>query len=141
MNTRLKRKLNSNEVIVNNRSSYKSHLVRCQSLLDNINYDKVVLKAMGKATNRAFSLAIQLNANNYNTFSLKPKTYTVELMEDKSRKAIRGADKDSFDPEAVDPGARNLRMVPALEISVCKSQLEIEKLNQAKNKDIFKSSR
>uniref|UniRef100_A0A6G1SBT5 Ribonuclease P protein subunit p20 n=1 Tax=Aceria tosichella TaxID=561515 RepID=A0A6G1SBT5_9ACAR len=137
----LQRKLNSNEIVINTKSSYKSHLVRCQALLDNINYDKVIIKAMGRATNRAANLAIQLNANNFNTFDLKPETYSVELIEDKSRKPLKGADKDGFDPDAIDVSTKKLRYVPAIEISVCKSQLEIEKIRQVKNKDIFKKGR
>lgn len=141
MPVKLKRKLNSNEIIINNKSSYKSHLVRCQSLLDNINYDRLILKAMGKATNRATNLAIQLNANNFNTFNLQPKTYSVELVEDKSKRPIRGADRDGFDPDAIDVSNKKLRYVPAIEISVCKSKMEIEKIRQVKNRDIFKGGR
>lgn len=141
MTDKLKRKRNSNEVVVNNRSSYKCHLVKCQALLDNINYDKVVLKAMGKATVRASSLAIQLNANNFNTFRLEPRTYSVELTEDKSKKPILGADKDSFDPDVVDTSSRKLRFIPAIEISVRKSEMEIQKLRQIKGKDIFRAGR
>jgi DNA-binding protein len=138
MTVKLHRKLNSNEVIINNKSSYKCHLVRCQTILDNIHYDKVVLKAMGKATNRAASLAIQLNANNYNTFEIKPKTYSVELIEDNSKRPLRGADKDGFDPDAVDISKKKLKYVPAIEINVCKSKWEIEKIKRLrKNGDIF----
>lgn len=87
---KLKRGYRSNDVIVNTKSSFKSHLVRCQALIDNIHFDEIVLKSMGKATVRAANLAIQLNLNNYNSFELKPFLMTAEIHEDKQRKHYQG---------------------------------------------------
>lgn len=128
----LKRKYNSNEVIVNNKSNFKSQLVKCQSIMDNTRFDDLVIRAMGKATCRAMNLALQLNLNNYETFELKPKTFSVELKEDNLKRPVRGADKDGFDPKSVDVTGKKTYFVPAIEIVVRKSEIEIERVKQIK---------
>lgn len=122
----LKRKQNSNEVIVNNKSNFKSHLVKSQTILDNIHFDELVLRAMGKAIQRARNLASQLNVNNYNTFDVSEKSYTVDIVEDKPRKTLKGANRDSFDPDAIDVTNRRVTQVPIIEIIVRKSKAEIQ---------------
>ena len=134
----IKRKQNSNEVIVNNKSNFKSHLVKCQKILDSIEFEKVVIKGLGRATSRAFNLAVQLNSNNFNTLNLKPKTYTVEIVENRAEKSLKGSDKDGFDPEAVNTTTELITNVPCLEIHVCKSQIEIDKTRLARKRGVFK---
>lgn len=139
-----KKNSNSNEVVVNNKTNFKCHLVKCQDIMDNIHFDQVVIKAMGKATTRAINLALQLNLNNYNTFELSTRTYSVDILEDKVKRKIIGAEKDVFDPDEVDVKlSKKITHVPAIEIIVRKSKLELDKLNharkQAKNMKAGKS--
>lgn len=131
--TSLKRKIDSNEVIVNTKSNFKCHLVKCQGILDNIHHDEVVIKAMGRATSRAIILANQLNSNNHNTMELKPRTYSVDILEPKDKRPIIGTDKDNYDPD--DPHVKNstrVTHVPAIEIIVRKNKLELDKLRQVR---------
>lgn len=129
----IKEKYKSNELVINNKSSFKSQLVRCQAIMDNIYFDELVLRAMGKATCRAVNLALQLNLNNYETFELKTSTYTVEILEDKSKKPIHGVDLDNFDPEKVDITSKKVTQIPAIEIIVRKNQLELNRIQKIKN--------
>lgn len=124
----------SNEIVVNNKSNFKSHLVKCQAIMDNVNFDECVIKAMGRATTRAVNLALQLNSNNYDTFNLIPQTYSVEVLEypNKKNKIPTGADRDLFDPDQVDVSARTITYVPAIKISVQKSDIELNKISKAK---------
>lgn len=133
MNT-IKRKFRSNEIIVNTRSNFKSHLVKCQEIVDNNEFETLVIKGMGKATFRAINLALELNSNNHNTFEIKPKTYSVDVLEDRDKKPIRGADRDGYDPDGFDKTRKKLTHVPAIEITVSKSRIEFEKLREAKRK-------
>lgn len=127
----LKRKYNSNEVIVNNKSNFKSQLVRCQSVMDNIKYEELVIRGLGRATCRAINLALQLNLNNFNTFEIVPKTYSIEHNEDRVKKAIRGADKDGFDPDEVNIEVdKRATIIPAIEVVVRKNKLELGKVKQ-----------
>lgn len=126
----IRKKYNSNEIIVNTKSNFKSHLTKCQSIMNNNQHDKLLIKAMGKATFRAINLALQLNLNNYNTFDLKPRTYTVDILEDiNGKKPLRGGDKDSFNPDDI---RKKVTHIPAIEISVLKNQLEVKKLDKIK---------
>lgn len=135
-----RRKHNSNEVIVNTKSNFKSHLVRCQSILDNTTFDEVVIKAMGKATTRAANLAVHLNANNFNTFHLESKTYTVDVIEDRSLagKPIKGANKDGFNPDAIDTTIEKKTHIPAIVIRVRKNELEIKSMATARKRGLLK---
>lgn len=139
----LKRKLNSNEVVVNRKSNFKSHLIKCQNILDSTNFNEVVIKAMGKATPRAANLAVQLNANNHNTFQLQVKTYNVEIIEDQSRlgKPILGGDKDGFDPDSIDISVEKITDIPGLEIRVRKNELEIKAMEAARRRGLLKEDR
>lgn len=130
----LKRKHKSNEVVVNNKSNFKSHLQRSQEILDNTHFDELVLKAMGKATTRAVNLALQLNKNNFNTFEIKPNTYCVEIFQDKTKR-LKGANKDGFDPDSVNIEDQEKAFIPAIEIVVRKNRVEIDMLNQSRRKD------
>ena len=129
----LKPKYNSNQIIVNNKSNFKCHLVKGQAILDNIHFDELVIVAMGKATTRALNLAVQLNKNNFNSFELKPRTYSVDIWEDKSIKQVKCANKDGFDPDSINISEVTPTQVPAIEIIVRKSQLEINKMRQSRN--------
>lgn len=129
----VKQKFKSNEIVVNNKSSFKSLLVRCQSIMDDTYMESVVIKALGKATPRAVNLALQLNKNNFNTFSFSIKTYTVEVFEDKQDKHIIGSNKDAFDPDQVDLTKQRQRRLPGLEISVIKNRLEINKMRKLRH--------
>lgn len=133
--TKLIGKYKSNEIIVNTKSNFKSHLVKCQSIMDNSQYDELVLKGLGKATTRALNLALQLNLNNYKTFDLIPTTYSVEIYdESKSMKRIKGTDRDQFDPDDIDITKRKVTFVPAIEIVVRKSKIELENLQQKRKR-------
>ena len=138
----LKRTFNSNQVIVNNKSNFKSHLVKCQAILDDTRYDQLLLKALGKATTRATYLANQLNLNNFNTFIIEQRNYEVEIIEDKAKRPLCGANKDSFDPEAIDISEQEKKVnrVPGIEIIVRKSPHEIDKLRQTRTLDKDHSS-
>lgn len=125
----LKRKYQSNEIIVNNKSSFKSHLVRCQKIIDNMHYDQLVIKSVGNATTRALNLAMQLNANNFDTFELQPREFHCSMS--RKERAIRGADKDGFDPDSAD--RLKLVQLPALDIVVRKSKMEIDSLRKARS--------
>lgn len=105
--------------------------------MDNIYFDELIIKAMGKATSRALDLAMQLNSNNFNTFDLEPKQYSVQLIENKLTKPVRGANKDGFDPDSIDIADDKLRFIemPALEIRVRKNKIEIDKVKQARRKE------
>lgn len=126
----LKRSYRSNDVIVNNKSSFKSHLVKCQKLIDNVYFDEIVIKSMGKATVRAANLALQLNLNNHNCFEIIPYTMYTEIYDDLHQKPIKGADKDGFNPDAIDVKTIIPTRVPVLEIVVRKNKLEIDKVKQ-----------
>lgn len=130
--TFIKRGYRSNDVIVNNKSSFKSHLVRCQNLIDNIYFDEIVIKAIGKATVRAANLAIQLNLNNYNCFEILPSTMFTEVYDERHKKPLKGGDKDGFNPDAIDLKSVKPTRIPMLEIIVRKNKLEIEKTRQFK---------
>lgn len=122
----------SNLVAVNNKSNFKSQLTKCQNIIDNIHFTELIIKGMGKATCRASNLAIQLNLNNHNSFELKPRIYSVDILEDKIKKPIKGADKDSFDPDKVDMEDKRLVHVPAIEIIVRKNKIELDKIANIK---------
>lgn len=128
------KKYGSNEIVVNNKSNFKSHLVKCQAIMDNVNFEQCTIKAMGRATTRAINLALQLNTNNHGTFKLLPQTYSVEILEDKTRKnkIPKGADRDLFDPDLVDISTKTISYVPALKIAVRKSDIELNKICKAK---------
>lgn len=127
------KKYGSNEIVVNNKSNFKSHLVKCQAIMDNVNFEQCVIKAMGRATTRAINLALELNSNNYETFKLIPQTYTVQISEQKGKnKTPRGANRDAFDPDQVDISAKTLTHVPAIKIVVRKNELELIKICKAK---------
>jgi len=128
----LERKYKSNVIIVNTKSNFKSHLVKCQTIMDDVGFEELVLKAMGKATTRASNLALQLNSNNHNTFEISPSTYSVERREFKHRKVIRGAQKDKFDPDDVEVDKKKVVYIPAIQIIVRKNELELEKTRSAK---------
>lgn len=133
----IRRKFNSNEIVVNNKSNFKSQLVKCQNIMNNINYDELVIKAMGRATSRAINLALQLNETNYNTFEISPRTYSIEHNEDKVKQPVRGADKDSFDPDDIDINMdKQTIYIPAIELVVRKSKLEIEKVRQVQKRRV-----
>lgn len=131
----IRRKYNSNEIVVNNKSYFKSHLVKCQKLLDNIQFDEIRLKAMGKAVSRANCLATQLNKNNFDTLNIRQKTMDVTIHEDKTQRPLRGANKDSFNPDAIDVTKTKDVSVPAIEITIRKHALEIERLNKTRKSD------
>lgn len=133
----IRRKFSSNEIVVNNKSNFKSQLVKCQNIMNNINYDELVIKAMGRATSRAINLALQLNETNYNTFEISPRTYSIEHNEDKVKQPVRGADKDSFDPDDIDINMdKQTIYIPAIELVVRKSKLEIEKVRQVQKRRV-----
>lgn len=121
-----KEKYNSNVVVVNSKSSFKSHLVKCQTIMDNINFDHLVLKGLGRATSRTINLANQLNSNNFNTFEIVTRKYSIDL-NDEPKKLTKLNDMnvigDEFDPE--ENTVRTLNRVPAIEIIVRKNKLEI----------------
>ena len=125
----LKRRYKSNDIIVNNTSNFKSFLVRCQAILDDLHYNELTIKAMGKATSRALDLAIKLNENNFNTFSIKSRPFIVTTL---LKDPVVGANKDRFDPDNDD----NFQPIqqPAIEIVVRKNQIEIDMLNNARKK-------
>lgn len=105
--------------------------------MNNINYDELVIKAMGRATSRAINLALQLNETNYNTFEISPRTYSIEHNEDKVKQPVRGADKDSFDPDDIDINMdKQTIYIPAIELVVRKSKLEIEKVRQVQKRRV-----
>lgn len=134
----LKQKYNSNQLVVNTKSNFKSHLVKCQTMIDNIQFDEIVLRGMGKATSRAINLALQLNSNNHNTFELKPKTYSVKIMEDKVNQHIRGSNRDNFNPDSIDlEKAKKVTHIPAVEITVRKSKTELDKTKSAKKQSKY----
>lgn len=126
----VKQRYKSNEIIVNNKSNFKSLLVRCQSIMDDTYMESVVIRAMGKATPRAVNLALQLNKNNFNSFLLKTKTYTVEVLDDRKNSHLFGANKDAYDPDQVDLTKQRNRRVPAIEISVKKNPLEVNQMRK-----------
>lgn len=116
----------SNEVTVNLKSSFKSQLIKCQSIMDTSKFESVVLKGMGKATNRAVNLALELNSNNFNSFSVTPITYSVPIKE--FPPIPIGQDKDTFDPEEHNNHNNyNIKHIPAIRIEVRKSDLELSK--------------
>lgn len=128
--TFIKRGYRSNDVVVNNKSSFKSHLVRCQNLIDNIYFNEIVIKGMGKATVRAANLAMQLNLNNYNCFEIITNTMYTEVYDEKHKKPLKGGDKDGFNPDAIDLKSVKPTKIPVIEIVVRKNKLEIEKTRQ-----------
>lgn len=132
----LRRKYNSNIVIVNNKSNFKSHLVKCQTIMDNIHNDELLIKAIGKATDRASNLATQLNANNFNTFELETRSHKVRLLGNKMTIPIKGANKDGFNPDEIDIADDKLKIIeiPSIEIKVRKHKIEIERMLQARKK-------
>lgn len=132
---RVKKKYKSNQVIVNNKSNFKSHLVRCQNILDNLEFDHLILKGMGKAQERAVNIANQLNENNFNTFEISTTNYIVDILEEKSKKPFNKVDYDQFDPDDDSEVATRISPIAAIEIKVKKSQLEIDKLKQLKKLD------
>lgn len=131
---KLKQGYRSNDVVVNNKSSFKSHLVKCQKLIDNIYFDEIVIKAMGKATVRAANLALQLNYNNHNCFEIQAETMYTEIYDEKHKRPLKGADKDGFNPDAINLETVTPTKVPILEIRIRKSRFEIEKVRQFKQK-------
>lgn len=142
----IKRKYRSNEVVVNNKSNFKCHLVRCQTIMDNNDYNELVIKGMGKATSKAINLALQLNLNNFETFDIKPRTYSVDILEDRNcyKKPIQGADRDGFDPDELDPAmTKKMIHIPAIEIKLSKSKFESDRIRNAKKqfKDRKKSDK
>lgn len=107
-------------------------------MIDNIQFDEIVLRGMGKATSRAINLALQLNSNNYNTFELKPKTYSVKVMEDKINQYIRGTNRDNFNPEDIDlDSAKKVTHIPAIEIIVRKNKIELDKTRSTKKQSKY----
>lgn len=119
---------NSNEIIVNLKSNFKSQLAKCQSIIDETRNNSVVLKGMGRATSRAVNLAIQLNANNFNSFKITPSTYTVKI--DNRLPPILGVKKDLFNPDEMQSVKCSLKYISAIQVVVQKSDLEIEKLSK-----------
>lgn len=96
---------------------------------------------MGKATTRAINLALQLNSNNYNTFELKPKTYSVKIMEDKINQHIKGSNRDNFNPDSIDlKKAKKVTHIPAIEIVVRKNKIELDKTRTAKKQSKYTES-
>lgn len=134
---KIRRKYKSNEVVVNNKSNFKSHLVKCQNIMDDISFDQLVLKAMGKAIDRSWNIANQLNENNFNTFDITRKDYMIELVEDKRKKTIEKFEYDQFDPDDDKEVEKKTTRVPATEITIRKSKLELEKIKQLKKLPIL----
>lgn len=127
------RKYKSNLVIVNKKSNFKSHLTRCQLIIDNVDFDEVVLRAIGKATHRAEHLAEQLNQNNYRTFEIEKSPFLVDLIDDKSKRPIQGAEQDLFSPDTPNVEIKKITKVPGVEIRVKKSKLELARSKGLKN--------
>lgn len=132
----MRKKYRSNEVIVNNKSNFKSHLVKCQNIMDDLKFDQLSLKAIGKATKRASNLAVQLNRNNFDTFSISTRHYTIEILDDDKRHLER-VDYDQYDPDDEQDVERNRREIPAVEITVKKNKLESDRIRQLKKHAIF----
>lgn len=129
-----KMRFKSNQVIVNTKSSFKCHLARCQSIIDDTNHSELVLKGVGRAIPRAVNLAIQLNANNCNTFEVEPNTFTANMLDDVSGRPIVGATKDTYLPDdATDKPIKKISRVPGISIRVRKSKLELEKVKKVKD--------
>lgn len=131
-NNQLKRRHRNNEIIVNTKSKFTCHLMRCQAIMDNIHTEELVLKGIGKATTRALNLALQLNSNNFNTFAIIPETKCVEFLQDKQKQPIKGHKRDEYDPDKIDQGGKRIVRIPAIEITVRKNQLELDKMSLLK---------
>lgn len=98
--------------------------------MNNLKFDQCIIRAMGAATPRAVNLALQLNKNNFETFDINVKTYTVEVLDDDDKRPIEGIDRDQFHP--ANTREKYLSDVAAIEITVTKNKLELEKLKKLK---------
>lgn len=124
----------SKDVIVNNKSNFKSHLVKCQLLMNDLNVAQIKISAIGKATFRAVNLALQLNKNNHDAFQIQASTHSVHLIEDKTKQHVIGADKDLFDPDNIDLNtAKKDTHLPAINIIVRKSERELQLVKKLTN--------
>lgn len=132
-----KKRYKSNEIFVNLQSNFKSQLVRCQKIMNNIEFDEVVIRGLGKAMGRSERLAQQLNENNYRTFDISKEKYTLEIEEDLKRKAIKPMDYDMYDPDDEANFIKKNSSLPALKIVVRKNKLELDKLKQLRKSDIY----
>lgn len=135
------KKYKSNEIFVNRKSNFKSQLVKCQKIMDDIKFDQLVIHGLGKAIDRSINLAQELNSNNFNTFEVKRKDVIVNIKEDKRKKIIHKMDYDEFDPDDMEVANKKVvSEVPAVEIIVRKNKLELDKLKEMRKKDPFQTT-
>ena len=71
-----------NDVYITKKTSFEGQFKRCEKLLNELDYQEIVIHGLGAAINRAMTLALKLQGQMSGLVEIAVNTSTVELVDD-----------------------------------------------------------